>query len=242
MSFERYLLLVALILISSKGYTTEIGKPSSSQVFIDSKLFSPSIILPPAPFLDQFKGKSELIEVKTLVMNATQNEHELAIKDAKTKNVSFFGDTVQGFDIGKLPKTKALFNKVDLIQSYEAEKFKVHFSRKRPHLSDPTIKTCVSIKEAGNFTSYPSGHATMGFSMGVILAYLIPEKSQSIMSRANLYAENRLICGVHHRSDIVAGQVLGTLVAVELLKNHEFQTMLRAAKKELFDAGLTKEL
>ena len=33
------------------------------------------------------------------------------------------------------------------------------------------------------------------------------------MARAADYAENRLVCGMHRRRDIQAGQVLGTVVA-----------------------------
>ena len=81
--------------------------------------------------------------------------------------------------------------------------------RKRPYVIDATIKACTPTDQDDDYASYPSEHATMGFSMGIILAHLIPEKSAAIMERANLYAENRLVCGTHHRSDIIAGQVLG---------------------------------
>lgn len=211
-----------------------------AELLIDKTFLVPALVLPPAPESESVKGKSELIDIKTLVGRVSNQERELAAKDALTKNVSFFADTITGFDIDKLPETKALFNQVRVTEDYEAKVFKNYFMRKRPYITDQSINTCVAAEQGGDYASYPSGHATMGFSMGIILANLIPEKASAIMSRANLYAENRMVCGVHHRSDIIAGQVLGSLVAMQLLQNSEFQKMMQAAKQELRASGLAQ--
>ncbi len=42
--------------------------------------------------------------------------------------------------------------------------------------------------------------------MGVVLAAVMPDKAQIILARASEFGEHRLVCGVHFRSDIVAGQ------------------------------------
>ena len=55
----------------------------------------------------------------------------------------------------------------------------------------------------------------------------------AILARAKSYGENRLLCGVHYRSDIIAGQVLGSVVAEELLANPTFKSDFEAAKAEL---------
>jgi acid phosphatase (class A) len=44
---------------------------------------------------------------------------------------------------------------------------------------------------------------------------------------------NRVISGVHYRSDIEAGRICGTVVAAELLKDHKFMKKFEAAKAEL---------
>ena len=69
--------------------------------------------------------------------------------------------------------------------------------------------------------------------MGVVLASLMPAKSQDILARASQYAERRLVCGVHYRSDIVAGQEYGTLLALRLMQNPAFKAQMEAARKEL---------
>ncbi len=115
---------------------------------------------------------------------------------------------------------------------------KKFFLRNRPFIVDPSLQSC-SKKEAPQ-SSYPSGHATMAYAMGVVLASLIPEKAQAILARAADYAESRLICGVHYRRDIVAGEALGTAVAVELLHNARFRIEYDAAEHELKTAHLVE--
>lgn len=242
MKFLGGQIVTILFLLISLAHASDANKTTPKDILIDAAHLIPSQILPPPPRLNGPRGKLELLEIKTKIAQISPRERELAVKDAVTKNVSFFADTIEGFDIEKLPKTKALFSQVRRTEDYVAKTFKSYFMRNRPYVNDIAINPCISPKITDRNTSYPSGHAVMGFSMGTVLAQLIPEKSAAIMDRANLYAENRLMCGLHHRSDIIAGQVLGTLVAVQLLQNNEFQKMLRAAKQELINAGLTKEL
>ena len=87
--------------------------------------------------------------------------------------------------------------------------------------------------KAAKRNSYPSGHSTLAFSMGVVLAQLMPAKSQAILARASQFAERRLVCGVHYRSDIVAGQQFGTILAMRLMENPVFQAQMAKAKAEL---------
>jgi len=73
----------------------------------------------------------------------------------------------------------------------------------------------------------------MGYSMAVVLTHLLPASASAIMERAKAYGENRLVCGDHYRSDIVAGQALGSVLAEELLANPTFKSDFEAAKAEL---------
>lgn len=116
--------------------------------------------------------------------------------------------------------------------------FKTHFSRSRPYVSDPSITPCVAAEKGADLQSYPSAHSTMAYAMGVVLAHLLPSQAPAILERARLYTENRIRCGAHHRSDTVAGQVLGTVVAVQLLQNPVFAKQVQAARAELNAAGL----
>ena len=88
--------------------------------------------------------------------------------------------------------------------------------------------------------SYPSGHATMAYTFGVVLSDLVPEKSQAILARSASYAYSREVCGDHYHSDVEAGHVLGTTIGVVLLRSSALKPELEASKAELRAAGLTK--
>ncbi len=230
------LFIFSLSLFFSVAGAEQTLKPD----FLLQTVLSPAQILPPPPAADSELTRKEIREVKTWVVQATAKERQMAALDAKNKTVGFFSDTINGFSLVKLPQTKALFEQVRHSENQVAKVFKNHFQRPRPYIIDPTISLCFEAEQGGDLASYPSGHATMAYSMGVTLAHLLPKQASKILLRAQLYAENRIRCGAHYRSDIVAGQVLGTLIAVELLQNASFQEMVVKAMQELSAAGLTQ--
>jgi acid phosphatase (class A) len=65
---------------------------------------------------------------------------------------------------------------------------------------------------------------------------VVPEKSQAILARASEYAEHRLVCGMHFRSDIAASQQYGTVLALRLMENPAFMAQMDKAKAELHQA------
>ena len=77
------------------------------------------------------------------------------------------------------------------------------------------------------------------FITGPVLAQVMPEKSQAILARSAEYAENRLICGVHYRSDVAAGEAIGTVIGQDMLHSPAFRADLEAARAELKAAGLS---
>lgn len=69
--------------------------------------------------------------------------------------------------------------------------------------------------------------------MGVVLAAMVPEQRAAIFARTAEFAESRLICGVHYRSDIEAGRIAGTVLAALAMTDPSFTGAFAAAKAEL---------
>jgi acid phosphatase (class A) len=155
-----------------------------------------------------------------------------AARDAEDETADIF-NVALGFDLATFPLSTRLLQLVIMEEDADTKPAKSFFRRDRPWIVDPSIKTCTPIKPGPAANSYPSGHATLAFSMGVVLASLVPEKSQAILRRAEKYAENRLVCGVHFRSDIVAGQQYGTVLALRLMENPEFKALMDTSRAEL---------
>jgi acid phosphatase (class A) len=81
--------------------------------------------------------------------------------------------------------------------------------------------------------SYPSGHAAFAALTGIMLAQMVPERRTEIFERVKDYCNSRLVSGVHFRSDVDAGQVLGSVIAAWLFRNEGFKRDFETTKTEL---------
>ena len=208
---------------------------AKSSIDIDATL-----LLPPPPADGSPAAKAELAEVERIVAQRTPEALVQATNDDRLEDPTIYRGVIgDGFDLDKLPATAKMLADVMRVQRAAANRAKDFFKRARPWVADPDLKTC-GPRGISWHTSYPSGHATMGYSVGVVLAAAIPEKSQAILARASAYAENRLVCGMHFRRDIVAGEVLGTAVALALMHDADFKAEFDAAEQELKAAHVTQ--
>lgn len=67
-------------------------------------------------------------------------------------------------------------------------------------------------------SSFPSGHACTSFACAYVLARLVPRLAVPAFVLAGLIAFSRVYVGVHYPLDVLAGAVLGVVVATALLK------------------------
>ena len=206
----------------------------ASAGMLDKSDYDASRFLPPPPAEDSARTKAELEELKAYAASSTAAQKAAATADAKDETPDIFNGAI-GFDIATTPQTQKLLQIVVEEEDGDTKDAKAFFHRYRPYAVLPELHACTPTKpgKAANANSYPSGHATLAFSMGVVLAQLMPDKAQAILARSAQYAENRLICGVHYRSDIVAGQQFGTVLALKLMQKPAFQQQMAAAQAEL---------
>lgn len=132
------------------------------------------------------------------------------------------------------PKLAAMVRRVTRDSSDATNHAKDLNKRRRPFLIDQG-SICVEDKRAGLATSfdYPSGHTTAGWTVGLILAELAPDKATDILIRARSYGESRLICGVHNSSAVDQGRTNGSIVVAALHGSKEFRDDLEAVRAEL---------
>lgn len=200
----------------------------------------PLRLLPPPPLEGSAVQAGELAELRRIQADREPASLARAEWDNAHEDASAFEPTLgSGFDLAHLPQTARLLAAVRAEQSTAKKRAKADFHRPRPWVRDPSLVGCPHGDDKPN-SSYPSGHATMAFAMAVVLADLIPDRAQDLLARAADYSQNRLVCGVHFRSDIVAGQAFGTAIGVELLASPHLQAALDAARNELRQAGVAQ--
>lgn len=194
----------------------------------------PSHLLPPPPAPASARAKAELDEVKAIMASSTPERIAAARRDDGDEKPDLFQSTLgPDLDLAKLPATTKVLDEVAAEEDPGSKPAKDFFHRDRPWVVDPSLTPCVTPKPTQAHASYPSGHATRSYSMGIVLASLVPDKAQAILARSAEFAENRLVCGMHFRSDIVAGQELGTVIALSLMQNAAFKADYDAARAEL---------
>jgi len=137
---------------------------------------------------------------------------------------------------GPTPALYRLLHRVELDVRTIGKPAKDHYGRLRPMIGD-SQQICVPREDwMKTNASYPSGHAMVGWSWGLILAELEPARADGLMAAGKAVGDSRVICGVHFQSDIEAGRTLASAMVARLHGDPEFQKDLAAARRELAKA------
>lgn len=109
---------------------------------------------------------------------------------------------------------------------------KDHWRRLRPFLIDKG-PVCESKEELAKSYDYPSGHATRGWTFGMVLSDAEPDRATPIQVRARSYGESRIVCGAHNMSAVEAGRLGATVTMQSVRQTAGYQADLQAARAEL---------
>lgn len=101
------------------------------------------------------------------------------------------------------------------------------WKRPRPYLSNTELEPCIDRESS---YAYPSGHTALARTFAHMLSHIWPERRDAFFRRADEVAENRVIGGVHHPTDIVSGKILGDMIAKKLMKGEEFKSLVLELK------------
>ena len=131
------------------------------------------------------------------------------------------------------PHIAALLSRLAADSNAIVGPLKGQFKRSRPFLSQPG-NICVSRStDLVKSYDYPSGHATMGWLSGLVLAEMAPDRTGPILTRARAYGESRVVCGVHTASAVEAGRTLASAILVALQGSTAYRDDFAAARSEL---------
>src|ERR1700733_14970211 len=94
-----------------------------------------------------------------------------------------------------------------------------------------------------NSPSYPSGHTTYGYTGALILAILVPERYQQMITRGAEYGNDRILIGAHYAMDVMGGRTLALYDIAHLLANDPVyvgQSLKRTPAISDFEAAVKK--
>ncbi|WP_018266616.1 acid phosphatase [Methylosinus sp. LW4] len=193
---------------------------------------------PPAPHSPT--SDAELAELHRIEAARTAEQAARAKADDENQTI-FLYRTVFGEKFSKenLPAVEALGARLKADESANTGAAKDAFHRIRPYNVDKTLHPVCKTKAKDD--SYPSGHTTVGYLMGLALIDIVPERRDEILARADDYAHNRLVCGVHFPSDVAAARLVAYAVHAIMELDPAYRKDIDAARAELRSAlGLAR--
>lgn len=188
---------------------------------------------PSAPELVQL----DLVQVRSAQQLPTSALWLEAEADARAYNAA---DIIERFDDAsgevlegqQRPILVAMLQRVIKDAGFYVDQAKVASPRPRPYVEDSSIKPC-NTEYLKDEQSYPSGHAMNGYVVAVVLSQVISKShEQAILARGIRYGDNRVVCGVHHPTDVQQGRLLGVAYLKALVNNPEYQADLTCAREE----------
>ena len=192
-------------------------------------------LLPPPPEAGSAQERAELDQLLQIQASRTAAQVQRANDDANV-DIFRFADALGGppqFNPTRLPLTAALFGRIGTDESLFLNSAKDTFGRPRPFLTEKRLQPVVPKPPTA---SYPSGHTTWAVACAIVLADMVPERRAQIFARAEEYAHNREVGGVHYPSDVAAGHLAGTALAQQLFNSPRFVADEVAAAAELRQA------
>ena len=134
------------------------------------------------------------------------------------------------------PRTLAMIAKLAPDVSRATNHPKDIYKRPRPYLRDEGPICVPKDADLAASPDYPSGHNTWAWTVGLVMAELVPDRATQILVRARAFGENRLVCGVHSLSAVEAGRDNGAIVVAGLHGSAQFRSDLDAARAEIATA------
>jgi acid phosphatase (class A) len=129
------------------------------------------------------------------------------------------------------PHLNMLLRRVRADASRANDKAKDLYKRQRPYLAHGDASCTPGERHKDD--SYPSGHTSIGWAWALVLAEIAPDRADAIFGRGLAFGESRIVCGVHWKSDIDAGRVVGASVVSRLHTDPVFTAQLDLARKEI---------
>ena len=189
-------------------------------------------ILMPPPKHDSAHTKAELQELLRL-QEARTSQQVAHVKGDDHRTVERFMGGM-GIKFEQLSASAVrFFDCIGTAVEKAVRDAKTTFMRTRPYrLHENKLHTLKRLSDRDS-TSYPSGHATYGTVVGLVLVEIFPEKKAEIYKRIQDYGYSRMVSGAHFRSDVYAGNIAGAAIAASLLNQEPFRDELKQVKVEL---------
>lgn len=172
---------------------------------------------PPAPGSTQ--DKQDMATLMSDQQTRTPQQCALATQMKVPDFSSLFGPS-NILSADEMARVKPFVDQVGQAASNISGVFKKKYARPRPYNENPALQPCAD-KPGGN-TAYPSTHATEGAVDACVLSLIFPDRADKLTAWGQEVGDLRVISGVHHPTDVAAGQKLGADICSWLKDQGDF--------------------
>lgn len=179
----------------------------------------------PPPAYNSVQMATEMAEVKNFVRTPKSNADALFWEYASGGTRGYWywnGQTtskIWEYGLGANPPRAARVYALESVAYYDSMvacwDAKYTYWAIRPFQLDPTFTPLFTTP---NHPSYPSAHSCLSGGAAETLAWLFPRDAASLIALAQQAGDSRLWAGIHFRSDIVVGLVIGRTVAWKVIE------------------------
>lgn len=227
--------VAAIGLLGARDAPKTVADPLAVAPYLTADDLDTYKVLPPAPV----PGTTRYEADRTIFLQTRKLEGTPRWEMAKADDNSFGVIKGMACALGaeltpqNAPKTYALFARVARDASAATNRPKDIYQRKRPYLIDEG-NICIAKSDGlARSPDYPSGHNTWGWTVGLLLAEVAPDRATPIMSRARAFGESRLVCGVHNLNSVYMGWANGSMLVAALHGKDAFRKDLEEVRKEV---------
>lgn len=202
-------------------------------------------ILGPPPAVDSAHGRAD----RALFEETRKLEGSARWKTAIQDNDLWRGGALKRFSCalgvdlseGQTPAAWKILHRIELDVRTVGTPAKDFYDRKRPMIGNDA-PICVPREDwMKTNASYPSGHAMVAWTWGLILTELAPAKADPLLTLGRDSGESRMVCGVHFISDVEAGRTLAAGMVARLHAEPAFMADMEVAKREIAAAKTAPE-
>ena len=228
----------AAMLLAAATIQAQTMAPPSAEAYLGAAhALNLLDVVPPAPVPGDPRDLADRAIFRATRSAENTARWTLAQHDADYSVPALLGDFACALgaapDAHNAPRLSTLVTRALADSDVASMGVKTRYQRKRPFLVDEGPICVARDTFMEHSFDYPSGHSSLAWTTGLILAELEPDRASEILARARAYGDSRVFCGVHTASAVEAGRIIAASVVAALHGSPAFRSDLEAAGKEL---------
>lgn len=219
------------------GYAPAAASPVGPRGFLTPETTpDAAAIIPPAPKEGDPRNAADWAAFRATRALEGSDRWALAIADDDYRHAALMSDFSCAVGVALTPENSPaladILARTTVDAGLAAAGAKDVYKRTRPFLHNPG-NICIA-RSAGLDASfdYPSGHGSLGWTAGLVIASLAPERATQILARARAFGESRIVCGLHNASAIEAARTNAAGVFAALQGSADYQAAMTVARAE----------